>query len=61
MWQREDPEQLISLVLRPKFLELQSFLDRPLSLAIDGSSIASQTLGVLKAIAVSIDLIHSSL
>ncbi len=54
MWQREDPEQLINLVLRPRFLELQGFLDRPLSLAIDGTSIASQTLGLLKAIAVSI-------
>jgi hypothetical protein len=54
LWQRDDPEQLIDLILRPKFLELQCFLDRPLSLSIDGTSVASQTLGLLKTIAVSI-------
>ena len=50
--QGEDPEQLFKRQLRPKFLELQAFLDRPLSLSMDRSPLERRAIGLLKAIAV---------
>lgn len=52
MRQGEDPEQLLKRQLRPKFVGLQDFLDRPLSLSMDRSPLARRALGLLKAIAV---------
>jgi hypothetical protein len=52
--QGEDPEQLFKRQLRPKFVGLQDFLDRPLSLSMDRSPLARRALGLLKAIAVTI-------
>ncbi len=48
----EDPEQFLKRQLRPKFQELQAFLDRPLSLSMDRSPFEQRAIGLLKAIAV---------